>query len=135
VALVVTPLLGSLTEEAPAPTDLFWAESLGDGGPDEFTRQGTLVHLAYGTSAGALLGGMTPDLPLGWPVEESVRAGLATGAVNGGVYGAALCVVAVGVFRVVLHLPVDRRRLWLLARFHLTYGVVLGLLFGWHLNH
>jgi hypothetical protein len=135
VALVVTPLITGLTDDASAPTDLFWAKYVGDGAPSAYTLQGTLLHLTYGMCAAVVLGALEPEFPLQWPVRETVRAGLASGVANGVVFGTGLFVVALGVFRFVLELELDRRRLWLLARFHLTYGVVLGAMYGYHLNH
>lgn len=43
------------------PTANFWAQYVGGGDPEQYTLQGAVLHLVYGTVAGGVFGALVPE--------------------------------------------------------------------------
>lgn len=109
-----------LGDDSPPPTAVFYSKYLGDGPPDAAMPQGMVLHLLYGTGAGAVFA-------VGLPAVGLSVASMATAVGLGLVYGVGLFVIAAVLWmRVVLELDAKPRMVAMFLFFHLVYGAVLG---------
>lgn len=124
--IVMTAFMVLLGDDLPPPTAVFYAEYVGDGAPTDYMPQGMVLHLFYGTGAGAVFGALgDAGLFVFTPV------GLTTGVLNGLVYAVVLLVGAAGFWmNLVLDMDADLRQMAMMALFHLIYGTVLGAWVG-----
>ncbi|MFB6095140.1 MAG: hypothetical protein ABEJ71_01645 [Halodesulfurarchaeum sp.] len=121
--IVMTVFMGSLGDDSPPPTALFYAKFVGGGEPAEYMMQGMVLHLVYGTLAGGIF----------------AAAILFLGFVSVGTLGSALLWALVYAFilflggamfwmNAVLGVDPDGKMIGMFLFFHLVYGLVLG---GW----
>lgn len=130
-ALLLTPALASLGDGSVAPPDHLWSKLVG-GSPADATRPGTLLHLCYGSVAGVGYVFLEPVYPVYWvdAVRGPVRSSLLIGATNGVILAVVLSVVAVGAYGLRFRSGPSRKRIGATVLFYVTYGVILGSLFG-----
>lgn len=108
------------------PTAEFWAKFLGDGDPSEYPLEALVLHLLYGSAAGAAFGLAVSRLGFG-PVDRQGHR--ATGA--GAVYGAALSAFGSRVVvRRILGIDMNDRESLVFHVGHLVYGLALGTWVG-----
>lgn len=124
--IVMTAFMMALGDDSPPPPAVFWATYVGGGDPGEYMPQGMVLHLLYGTGAGAVYGAIGAA-----GAFVFTPAGLVNGVLNGIVYALILFVVA-AVFwmNVVLDMDAEHREAAMMGGFHLIYGVVLGAWVG-----
>ncbi len=108
------------------PSANFWARYVGQGDTDDYPGIGLLLHLLYGTSGGAVFGGLFALLSAERAIEPEQR-----GIVWGSVFGMVLSVFGT---QVVLNEVLDTRleadELALFHAGHLVYGISLGAWVG-----
>ncbi|MCU4972604.1 hypothetical protein OB955_07610 [Halobacteria archaeon AArc-m2/3/4] len=115
------PILRSLP-----PSANFWARYVGDDDADEYAGIGLLLHLLYGTSAGAVFGGLFAF----WDAERSIEAEQ-RGLVWGSVYGMALSAFGSQfMLKELLEIELEADELALFHAGHLVYGLALGAWVG-----
>jgi len=111
---------------SPPPSANFWARHVGRGDTDDYPGIGLLLHLLYGTSGGAVFGGLFALLSAERAIEPEQR-----GIVWGSVFGMVLSVFGT---QVVLNGLLDTRleadELTLFHAGHLVYGIALGAWVG-----
>ena len=126
---LVGGLLGAIVSAAlkraagaePAPSATVWAMYFGDGEPDHYELEGTVVHVLYGAGAGALFALLAGSLSLGLATAGDALLWAV-------VWAAVLAVIAVGFWGIVFigEAP-DPRGLAEHGAGHLVFAVVLGL--------
>ena len=108
------------------PSANFWAQYVSGGDPEEHTVAGIVLHLLYGTSAGAVFGGIFAALEAERAIEPEQR-----GIVWGGVYGMVLSALGSQfMLRELLDVRLEADELALFHAAHLVYGVSLGAWVG-----
>lgn len=55
------------------PSANFWAKYVGGGDPDQYTLQGIVLHLLYGTIAGGVFGALIPEPGTDPTVRREIR--------------------------------------------------------------
>jgi hypothetical protein len=115
----MTGVMRLVGDGGPPPTANLIAKFAG-GEPDEHKMPGMLLHLVYGTGAGAVLAVGAPLVSLGFgSLAVSVGLGLA--------YGVALMLVGMVFWvRAVIGIEPDKETVVAFAAAHAAYGVVLG---------
>jgi hypothetical protein len=122
--IVMTMFMMALGDDSPPPTASLWATYAGDGSADEYMMEGMVLHLLYGTAAGAVFVLALPAVGVG--LSELV---LATAAGVG--YAIVLTIVAMAFWmNLVLDVDADTTEMATFVFFHLVYGVVLGAFVG-----
>lgn len=124
--IVMTAFMMALGDDSPPPTAAFYAKYLGEEGPEAYEKEGMLMHMGYGLGAGAVFGWLgVAGLFAFTPVT------LATGVINGLIYGFVLFVLA-AVFwmKIVLDMDAEPKQAGMFLLFHLIYGLVLGAWVG-----
>lgn len=115
------PILRSLP-----PSANFWAKYVGGGHPEEYPGIGLLLHLVYGTGAGAVYGIIYSRLEV-----TPGALGEAKGVVWGGLYGLLLSAFGEHVMlRQVLDMDVEEDAATVFHAGHLVYGLALGAWVG-----
>lgn len=118
---VLTGAVVSSVDDGHRPPAVVWAMYFGNGDPDRYRLQGTLVHLLYGAGAGAVFASFARSLSLDLTTVSSA----VTWAV---VWAAVLAVIAVGFWSTVaIGDDLDPRSLAELSAEHLAYGITLGV--------
>lgn len=113
------PILRSLP-----PTANAWARYVGSGHPEEYTNIGLLLHLAYGTAAGAAFGLVYATLDVFPGTATETR-----GVLWGGLYGIGLSVVGKHLLLGrLLDMDLDADTATIFHASHAIYGLALG---GW----
>lgn len=108
------------------PSAKFWAEYVAGGTADDHPVAGVLLHLGYGTVAGAVFGGLFSLLGAERALEAEQR-----GLLWGSVYG--LCLSAFGsevLLDALLDVTLEADELALFHAAHLVYGLSLGAWVG-----
>lgn len=112
--------------QALPPTAEFWAKYAGDGNPEHYPVPAALLHLLYGTTAGALFGALFSRIRSDAPVRRQVLAVLA-----GIGYGILLSVVGDRVLLDrLLGMDIDPDRELVFYVGHVVYGLTLGTWFA-----
>lgn len=120
--IVMTVFMMTLGDDSP-PTAVFWSKYLGNGTPDDYMMPGIVLHLIYGTIAGAVFAAVIPLL--GFASVATIGSALLWGLV----YGVLLFIgFAVFWMKLVLGMSPEMKAAGMALVFHLVYGVVLG---GW----
>ncbi|MCU4926065.1 hypothetical protein OB905_08705 [Halobacteria archaeon AArc-dxtr1] len=115
------PILRSLP-----PSADFWAQYVRGGDPDDYPLAGLLLHLLYGTSAGAAFGGLFALQSAERSIESEQR-----GLVWGSVFGMVLSAFGSQIMlEEVLDVRLDADELALFHASHLVYGIALGAWVG-----
>lgn len=108
------------------PTALFWSKFVAGGDPNDHPIPGLVLHLLYGTVAGAAFGATAPERHAR-EVTESELAGLFWGTL----YGLALSAVGERVLlNELLDLTLDSDERLVFHVGHLIYGLTLGTWLG-----
>ncbi len=108
------------------PSANFWARYVRGGDSADHPLPGLLLHVLYGTSAGAVFGGVFPLLEAERSIEPEQR-GLVWGAVYGmglSLFGSQIMLAAI------LDTRLDADELALFHAAHLVYGISLGAWVG-----
>lgn len=108
------------------PSANFWARYVTGGDPNDHSVAGLVLHLVYGTSAGAVFGGLFALFSAERSIEPEQR-----GIVWGAVYG--MCLSAFGsqvLLEELLDIRLEADELALFHAAHLVYGVALGAWVG-----
>lgn len=108
------------------PSANFWARYVGSGDPGDYRIPGIVLHLLYGTSAGAVFGSLFALYDADRAIEAEQR-----GIVWGGVFGMGLS--AFGnqfMLKELLDVRLDADELALFHAAHLVYGISLGAWVG-----
>ena len=126
VATVVMTIFRIPVFRALPPTSEFWAQYVGGGPAEEYTVQGYVLHLFYGTVGGTVLGVLFPHVDRRSPMRTQVTALL-----SGVVYGFCLSVFGVRViFRHLLDRELDEEDVLVFHVAHVVYGLTLGMWLG-----
>ena len=108
------------------PSANFYAQYVGDGDPEDHPIAGVILHLLYGTSAGAVFGGLFALQDAERSIEAEQR-----GILWGGVFGMVLSAMGSQILlRELLDIRLDADELALFHAAHLVYGVSLGAWVG-----
>ena len=108
------------------PSANFWAQYVSGGDPEEHTIAGIVLHVLYGTSAGAVFGGLFAALESERAIEPEQR-----GIVWGAVYGMALSAFGSQfMLQELLDTRLEADELALFHAAHLIYGISLGAWVG-----
>ncbi|MFC4247105.1 DUF6789 family protein [Natribaculum luteum] len=108
------------------PSANFWAHYVSGGDPDEHPIAGLVLHLLYGTTAGAVFGGLFALLSAERSIEPEQR-----GLVWGSVYGLALSAFGSQfMLEKLLDVRLEADELALFHAGHLVYGLALGAWVG-----
>ena len=108
------------------PSANFWARYVGDGEPEDYPVIGLLLHLLYGTSAGAVFAGLFAFLDAERSIEPEQR-----GLLWGWVYGMGLSAFGSQVMlKELLDVRLDADELALFHAAHGVYGLALGAWVG-----
>ena len=108
------------------PSANFWARYVGGGDPDDHPYAGVALHLLYGTTAGAVFGGLFALQDAERSIEAEQR-----GLLWGSVYGMALSGFGTEVMLDrLLDVRLDADELALFHAAHLVYGLALGAWVG-----
>ena len=108
------------------PSAKFWADYVAGGEPDDHPLAGIVLHLGYGTSAGAVFGGLFALLDAERAIEAEQR-----GIVWGAVYGMGLSAFGSQfMLKELLDVRLDADELALFHAAHLVYGLALGAWVG-----
>jgi len=122
--VLMTAVMMALGDGGPPPTAALVAKFQG-GDPADHAMPGMVLHLVYGTVAGAVLAVAAPAV--GLTLVDST--GLAVGV--GLVYGLLLMVSGMVFWmRVVIGLDPERETVLVFGVVHVVYGVVLGAFLG-----
>lgn len=108
------------------PSANFWSRFVGGGEPDDYPVIGLLLHLAYGTTAGAVFGGLFTLMDSERAIEPEQR-GLGWGAVYGLVLSAFGSKV---MLQELLDVRLEADELALFHAGHIVYGLALGAWVG-----
>ncbi len=115
------PILRSLP-----PSANFWAQYVTGGDPDDHPIAGLLLHVVYGTTSGALFGGLFALQDAERSIEPEQR-----GIVWGMIYGMALSAFGSQIMlKETLDIRLDADELALFHAGHLVYGLSLGAWVG-----
>lgn len=115
------PILRSLP-----PSAHFWATYVGGGDPDDHGVAGLVLHLVYGTSAGAVFGGLFALQDAEQAIEPEQR-----GLLWGSVFGMGLSAFGSQfMLKELLDIELDADELALFHAAHLVYGIALGAWVG-----
>lgn len=115
------PILRSLP-----PSANFWARYVRGGHADDYPVAGLFLHLLYGTSAGAVFGGLFALQDAEQAIEPEQR-----GLVWGAVFGMGLSAFGSQVMlQELLGIELDADELALFHAAHLVYGLALGAWVG-----
>lgn len=115
------PILRSLP-----PSANFWARYVGGGEPEEYPVVGVVLHLLYGTTAGAVFGAIFASMDAERSIEAEGR-----GLLWGSVYGLGLSVFGSEIMLGrLLDIRLDPGELVLFHAAHLVYGLSLGAWIG-----
>jgi hypothetical protein len=125
-ATVVMTVFRAPISRSPPPTARFWAQHVGTGSPADHVGRGLLLHLLYGTAAGAVFGGLVGPRLAGSDADRERSASL-LGVVHGAVLSGFGVVVLLDRL---LGLDLDRDERFVFHVSHLVYGVALGTWFG-----
>ena len=108
------------------PSANFWARYVRGGEPDEYPVAGLVLHLLYGTSAGAVFGFLFAMLSAERSIEPEQR-----GILWGSVYGLGLSAFGSQIMlEKLLDVRLDADELSLFHASHLVYGLALGAWVG-----
>ena len=108
------------------PSAKFWADHVAGGEADDHPLAGIVLHLGYGTSAGAVFGGLFALLDAERAIEAEQR-----GIVWGAVYGMGLSAFGSQfMLKELLDVRLDADELALFHAAHLVYGLALGAWVG-----
>lgn len=108
------------------PSAQFWARYVAGGDPDDHPVAGTVLHLAYGTVAGAVFGALFALLDAERAFEAEQR-----GLLWGSVFGLGLSAVGSQILLdELLDVRLDADELALFHAAHLIYGLSLGAWVG-----
>ncbi len=123
--LVMTAFRLPIVRSLP-PSANFWARYVSGGEPDEHPVAGLVLHLLYGTTAGAVFGGLFASLSAERATEPEQR-----GLVWGSVYGMALSAFGSQfMLEKLLGVRLEADELALFHAGHLVYGLALGAWVG-----
>lgn len=115
------PILRSLP-----PSANFWSQYVTGGDPDDHPIAGLALHLLYGTSAGAVFGGLFALQSAERSIEPEQR-----GLVWGSVYGMGLSAFGSQIMlEELLEIRLEADELALFHAGHLVYGLALGAWIG-----
>ncbi|MFB6111738.1 MAG: DUF6789 family protein [Halobacteriaceae archaeon] len=121
--IVMTIVMMVMGDGGPPPTAALVAKFAG-GDPEDYAMPGMLLHLVYGTVAGAVFAFGVPAVGLSL---DSI--GVATGL--GLVYGLILMIGGMVFWmRTVIGMEPDREMMMMFATVHAVYGIVLGAFLG-----
>jgi hypothetical protein len=121
--IVMTAVMMVMGEGGPPPTAQFISQFAG-GEPADYAMPGMLLHLLYGTGAGAVFA-------VGIPLLDLSLDAIAVATGLGLVYGIGLMLVGMGFWmRLVMGMDPDRDMMVMFATVHVVYGVVLGAFLG-----
>jgi hypothetical protein len=121
--IVMTAVMMVMGDGGPPPTAGLVAKFAG-GEPADHSMPGMLLHLIYGTLAGAVFAVGVPLLGL-----ELTAIGVAVGL--GLVYGIILMIGGMAFWmRTVIGMDPDRDMMMMFAVVHVVYGIVLGAFLG-----
>ena len=108
------------------PSANFYARYVGGGDPEDHPIPGVILHLLYGTSAGAVFGGLFALQDAERSIEAEQR-----GILWGGVFGMVLSAMGSQILlQELLDIRLDADELALFHAAHLVYGVSLGAWVG-----
>ncbi|MFB6245876.1 MAG: hypothetical protein ABEJ03_06045 [Candidatus Nanohaloarchaea archaeon] len=119
--LAMTAAMKVLSDHPVPPTADLWSKYIGDEPPEECIRKGMMLHLLYGTAAGALFATALPSLGY---TELGALALVGYSILYGLVLELTGSVVWV---KAVMGMESDRSQIVNFTAFHLVYGLVLGL--------
>lgn len=123
-AIVMAAFMMTLGDDSPPPPALFWSKYIGAREPQAYMIQGMVLHLLYGTVAGAVFALLVPVVGL------SV-ASVGSAVLWGLVWAVVLFVIgAVLWIRLVLGMEPELKMAGMMLFFHLVYGAVLGAWIG-----
>ena len=126
VATVVMTIFRIPVFRALPPTSEFWGQYVGGGPAEEYTVQGLVLHLFYGTVGGTVLGVLFPYIDRYSPARTQVTALL-----SGVVYGLVLSVFGDRViFGHLLDRELDDEHAVTFHAAHAVYGLTLGMWLG-----
>jgi hypothetical protein len=109
-----------LGDDSPPPTATLWAKYVGDEPADSYSMQGMVLHLHYGTAAGAVF-------VIALPAVGVELSDLLVATAAGVGYAIVLTLFAmVSWMNIVLAMDAEPEEMALFVFFHLVYGVVLG---------
>jgi hypothetical protein len=118
--IVMTMFMMALGDDSPPPTAALWAGYVGDESAESYMMHGMVLHLLYGTAAGAVF-------VLALPVVGVGLSDLAVAVAAGIGYAILLTVVGMAFWmKIVLSMDAEPKEMGMFAGFHLVYGVVLG---------
>ena len=120
--VVMTMFMMTMGDDSPPPTAAFFAKYIGDGGPEAYVKQGMVLHMLYGVTAGVAFAVGSTALAL------DVGADALVGSVLWGLAFGLVLMIGGMLFwmRVVLAMEPDPKTMGALGFFHVVYGVVLG---------
>lgn len=108
------------------PSANFWARYVSGGDPSDHPVLGLLLHFLYGTSAGAIFGGLFASLTAERSIEPEQR-----GILWGSVFGMGLSAFGSQIMlSTLLDVRLDADELALFHASHFVYGVSLGAWVG-----
>ena len=118
--IVMTAFMMALGDDSPPPTAALWARYVGDEPAESYVMQGLVLHLLYGTAAGAVFVLALPAVGVGLSdLAVAVAAGIG--------YAVLLTIVGMAFWmKIVLSMDAEPKEMGMIAGFHLVYGVVLG---------
>jgi hypothetical protein len=126
VATVVMTIFRMPVFRALPPTSEFWGQYVGGGPAEEYTVQGFVLHLLYGTVGGTFLGILFPHIDRRSPARTQ-----ATALLSGVVYGFVLSTFGVRVvFRHLLDRELDEEDVLVFHVAHAVYGLTIGMWLG-----
>ena len=108
------------------PSANFWARYVSGGDPEDHSSVGLVLHFIYGSSAGAVFGGLFALLSAERSIEPEQR-----GIVWGAIFGMGLSAFGSQIMlKELLDIQLDADELALFHVAHLVYGVSLGAWVG-----
>lgn len=123
--IVMTIVMMIAGDGGPPPTADLVAQFAG-GEPEDYKMPGMLLHLGYGTVAGAVFAVGVPLLGLGLDLTDLLVASAA-----GIVYGILLLIVGMVVWmRLVMGMEPETETMVQMGVVHVVYGLVLGAFVG-----
>lgn len=121
--VVMTVVMMLVGDGGPPPTAALVAKLRG-GDPEDHAKPGMLLHLLYGTGAGAVFA-------VGAPLAGLSLASLTMAVALGLAYGVALMVGGMVFWmRIVIGIEPEKRQVMTFAVVHVVYGIVLGGVVG-----
>ncbi|PSQ11226.1 hypothetical protein BRC93_06285 [Halobacteriales archaeon QS_5_70_15] len=126
VATVVMTLFRVRIFRALPPPSEFWAQYLGGGPAEAYRKQGFVLHLSYGSTAGGILGSVFPYVDRHSPLGTETTALL-----SGALYGVVLAVFGDWViFARVLDRDLEDEHGVVFHVDHVVWGLTLGMWLG-----